>query len=133
MANIFRRLWPFGSSRQKKSSEPERKEDRIAFDKIDVKALMGQAPDDVIDRFLSCSDLRIVVDDSAKADADVQIEPNLTEEDDIVSEELAKIYLTQGLNREAIEIYRKLSLLNSEKSVYFAKLIAIIENNNLNK
>ncbi|MFI3281621.1 MAG: hypothetical protein R3Y44_06595 [Rikenellaceae bacterium] len=128
MASIFQRLWPFGRSKREAQKPVEAEVDPIAFDQIDIKALMGRAPDDVIDRFLSCSGLRIVVDDSSKAEADVQIEPNLSEEDDLVSEELAKIYLTQGLNREAIEIYRKLSLLNSEKSVYFAKLIAMLEN-----
>ncbi len=139
MGNIFRKLWPFGRSKRAEAAKTEGcsttetavEQKPMEFDKIDIKALMGNAPDDVIDRFLSCSDLRIVVDDSAKTECEVQIEPNLSEEDDIVSEELAKIYLSQGLNREAIEIYRKLSLLNSEKSVYFAKLIAIIENNKL--
>ncbi|MFR9503803.1 MAG: hypothetical protein SNH73_05070 [Rikenellaceae bacterium] len=128
MAGFFRKLWPFGRSKKSAVVEEPCEQKPVEFDKIDIKALMGQAPEDVIDRFLSCSDLKIVVDESGKSDADVMIEPNFSDEDDIVSEELAKIYLTQGLNREAIEIYRKLSLLNSEKSVYFAKLISMIEN-----
>ncbi len=131
MAGFFRKLWPFGATKVAQAEPEKREVEPIAFDKIDVKALMGQAPDDVIDRFLSRSDLKIVVDDSSVSDGDVQIEPHFDEQDDVVSEELAKIYLTQGLNREAIAIYRKLSLLNSEKSVYFAKLISMIENNNL--
>ena len=44
--------------------------------------------------------------------------------------EVAEIYLAQGLCDKAIAIYRKLSLLNPEKSVYFAELIGKLENNN---
>ena len=54
----------------------------------------------------------------------------LDEEDEVVSEELAEIYLAQGLRDEALAIYRKLSLRNPEKSVYFAELIGKIETNN---
>ncbi|MFI3332215.1 MAG: hypothetical protein SNI51_04805 [Rikenellaceae bacterium] len=130
MASFFNIFKFFGRSKKQEQKDELSNEstDPIEFDQIDVKALMGKAPDDVIDRFLECSDLKIVVDESCKGDVDVQTEPNLSEEDDVVSEELAKIYLSQGLKEEAIAIYRKLSLLNSEKSVYFAKLIAIIEN-----
>ena len=53
----------------------------------------------------------------------------LDDEDDLVSEDLAEVYLIQGLNTQAIEIYRKLSLLNPEKSVYFAEKIEQITRN----
>ena len=54
---------------------------------------------------------------------EVVTEAEFGDEDDLVSEELAEIYALQGLKLEAIEIYRKLSLLNPKKSAYFAAQI----------
>jgi len=48
--------------------------------------------------------------------------------DEIVSESLAKIYENQGLIEEAIEMYRKLSLINPKKSTYFAEIIGNLKN-----
>ncbi len=49
---------------------------------------------------------------------------NFEAEDDIATETLAEIYLAQGLHEQARKIYERLSLQNSEKSAYFAALIA---------
>ena len=93
---------------------------------VDVQKLAAMTADDIIDRFLRHEDLRIVADETTE-DKDVTTEPDIAGEDDVVSEQLAKIYAAQGLNEQAIEIYRKLSLLNTEKSVYFAELIGKLE------
>ena len=85
---------------------------------IDAEAVRRLSSDDIIDRFLQEDDLRIVAADG---------EP---EEEVCTAAELAEIYLAQGLCDKAIAIYRKLSLLNPEKSVYFAELIGKLENNN---
>ena len=85
--------------------------------------------DDIIDRFLQEDDLRIVAADG-EPEEEVRTAAELDDDDEIVSEELAEIYLAQGLCDKAIAIYRKLSLLNPEKSVYFAELIGKLENNN---
>lgn len=96
---------------------------------LDRAALTTLSSDDLINRFLKESDLRIVAQDGEPA-GDVCTEAELSEEDDLVSEELAEIYLAQGLRSEAIAIYRKLSLRNPEKSVYFADIIGKMETNN---
>ncbi len=84
---------------------------------------------DVIETFLKCDNLRIVAE-AGEVESDITIEVELEDIDDLVTEELAEIYLSQGLIVEAKGIYCKLSLLNSEKSVYFAELIEKLEQNN---
>lgn len=49
---------------------------------------------------------------------------------DMVSETLAQIYLDQGYPDKANEIYIKLSLMNPEKSAYFAKIIEKLKTEN---
>jgi tetratricopeptide (TPR) repeat protein len=49
---------------------------------------------------------------------------NFSNNDFIVSETLAKIYITQGEFKEAISVYKKLKLKNPEKEIYFDSKIA---------
>ena len=96
---------------------------------VDIERLTAITSDDIIDRFLRQDSHRIVVDEAA-TEEEIVTSADLDDEDDMVSEELAEVYLAQGLKEEAKATYRKLSLLNPEKSIYFAELIAKIDSNN---
>ena len=89
---------------------------------IDVERLAAVSNAELISRFLKMDDYRIVAEDG-EVEAEVKTEADFDDDDDLVSEELAEIYANQGLKTEAIEIYRKLSLLNPKKSAYFAAQI----------
>ena len=101
---------------------------KLRYD-VDIDKIAEVSEGEIINRFLRKNDYRIVAEEGEVED-EVCTEADIDDEDDIVSEELAEIYLSQGLKCEAIAIYRKLSLLNSEKSIYFAEKIENIEKNN---
>ncbi len=96
---------------------------------IDVNAITRVSTLDMIETFLKCDNLKIVAQEG-EVGSDVTIEVALEDIDDLVTEELAEIYYEQGLIAQAKAIYTRLSLLNSEKSVYFAELIDKLEQNN---
>ena len=96
----------------------------LAPKEVNIEQMVHLTHDDLIERFLRRDDLRIV---AQEGDAEDMSRVEIEADDDMVSEDLAEIYEKQGLYSEAIDTYRKLSLLNSEKSVYFARLIAEIE------
>lgn len=82
---------------------------------------------EVIDRFLAEEPKRIVPREGIPQ-GDMSAE-SVADDDDPASEELAEIYLAQGLTKRAKAIYAKLSLLYPEKSVYFAEIIDRIDKN----
>ena len=108
---------------------PWRAESPLRMPAVDASALGRLSSDEIIDRFLQEDNLRIVAQEG-EPEEEVLVRPELEDDDEVVSEELAEIYLAQGLRDRAAAIYRKLSLLNPEKSVYFAELIDKMDNNN---
>lgn len=99
----------------------------ISLQEIDIKELTRITSSDIIDKFLRTETHKIVAQEG-EVESEIITEPELSDDEDMVSEELAEVYLAQGLKDMAIETYRKLSLLNPEKSVYFAEIISKIEN-----
>ena len=96
---------------------------------VDASALTQLSSEEIIDRFLQEEDLRIVAGEG-EPEEEVVLQPELDDDDEVVTEELAEIYLAQGLRDKSVAIYRKLSFAKSrKKSVYFAELIGKIENN----
>lgn len=109
-----------------------RAESSLCAAPVDAGELLAVSSDELIDRFLEEENLRIVAEEG-EPDGEVRTTPELAENEELVSESLAEIYLAQGLPDRAVAIYHKLSLLNPEKSVYFAELIDRVEtqkNNN---
>ena len=96
---------------------------------VDIENLTRITSDDIIDKFLRTDHHRIVAEEG-DVQGDIVTEAEIDDEEDMVSEELAEIYLAQGLKDMAKETYRKLSLLNPEKSIYFAEIISKIDSNN---
>ena len=90
---------------------------------VDRERLTALCADDLIDDFLRAGDYRIVAEEG-EADDEVKTVADFDDEDDLV---------TEGLNDEACAIYRKLSLRNPEKSVYFAELIDEIASEGKNR
>jgi len=82
---------------------------------------------ETIDRFLAAAPRRIVPEKNTGAPSVNLAKESVTEDPDLVSEELAEIFARQGLYSKAKAIYNKLSLLYPEKSVYFAQLIAALD------
>ena len=107
---------------------PWRAESSLRRPAVDASVLRRPTSDEIIDRFLQEEDLRIVAGDG-EPEEEIVMQAQLDDDDEVVTEELAEIYLAQGLRDKSVAIYRKLSLRNPEKSVYFAELIGKIENN----
>ena len=101
----------------------------LELKEVDIEQLTKITSSDIVDKFLRTEHHRIVAEDG-EVEQEVVTSAELDDEDDLVSEELAEVYLSQGLKDMAKETYRKLSLLNPEKSIYFAEIISKIESNN---
>jgi hypothetical protein len=57
-----------------------------------------------------------------------QMAEHSIDESEVVTETMAEVWIKQGNKEKAIETYNKLSLLNPDKSAYFASLAEQLKN-----
>ncbi|PYF76031.1 hypothetical protein [Pedobacter nutrimenti] len=81
---------------------------------------------EIIDSFLK-KDPQISPPKAEQIDNENKAKKSAEDQNDLVSETLAKIYIEQMLYHKAIDTYQKLSLKFPEKSRYFADLIQSLE------
>ena len=81
---------------------------------------------EIIDSFIK-NDPQITAPNAEQIDNENKAKKSAEDQNDLVSETLANIYIEQMLYDKAIDTYEKLSLKFPEKSRYFADLIQSIE------
>ena len=94
------------------------------FGKQDMVATPTEE-DSCIDRFIKINPR--IVPQQNPVDMEEKVSLLEVEDDDFMTETLAKIYEDQGLTQLAVEAYSKLILLYPKKSTYFASLIQDIK------
>ena len=116
---------------QEKSEKLEFESSFSVFDGIDGE-VEGTEGNSLIDKFLLSKPggIRSSTDEENKLENENRIniaEKSTTENDELITETLAAIYLQQKNFEKALEAYKKLSLKYPEKSIYFATQIEEIE------
>lgn len=99
----------------------EAKSEQQSSDEV-KESLPEKSKSDLIDEFIK-NEPGITRQKSAFFNPVKAARISIVDEENIISETLAKIYTDQGLFEKAINTYKKLSLKFPEKSTYFAALI----------
>jgi hypothetical protein len=93
---------------------------------LDIPVHKKMPGDDLIDRFIGDTSPRVMRPDQAPVyDKDVSVS-SLKDDDEFLTETLARIYVQQGYFLKAIQAFEKLSLKFPEKSIYFASQIEMV-------
>ncbi len=103
-------------------------EEKDSTENIKDSATIKNDTEVLINKFIA-TEPRIVASKTEFYNPAKQAQRSIIEDEDLVSETLAKIYSLQGAHLKARSAYQKLILLHPEKKAYFAALIEEIDNN----
>ena len=95
------------------------------------KSILDTEPkEDLIDRFIKENPTFSVHGSNTQENSynPIDLDDNSNENDEFITETLARIYMKQGLYQKAINAFQRLSLKYPEKSVYFARQIEEVTN-----
>ena len=99
-----------------------RPDSKIILQNIDSEIFKKFGSFDIIDSVLGLDSFTITPTQNVANEQDMSAKASsLT--DDLATEALAQIFIEQGHNEKAVEIYRQLILKFPKKSAYFARLI----------
>ena len=120
------RKWLFSSNENvtSKNSTTEKYSFLEWFDIIDDKVPMVEKKLDLIEKFINKSP-RIKLSNKEKSDNEIMIDTKI--KDELITETLAKIYVTQKKFNKAIKAYEILSLKYPKKSSFFADQIKYVK------
>ncbi len=100
------------------------------IDKITIEFYLDKKEDRIIEKFIR-QEPKINPRPKDEINTENKGSKSSIDDNEIVSETLAQIYLDQTLISKAIDVYKKLSLKFPEKSAYFATLIEKLKKNKI--